>query len=951
MKNNLMKRGAISLFAAAALFGSSLLVQSCWDENEWEGIPNGPFLQIEETSLNFDSPATEYQMTVKCNEDYVVGFGGGLDTWCTATKDEMGDLTLSIAENPDKDVRRGELYIQAVSQTDTIPVAQLGWGKAILVSVSTVNVDETGDEFDVDVTANVEYNFSYGDCDWITEVPSVKTRAHETVTKTHRFAVNPNKGEARNATVLVDDVEASLDIPEATFIVSQKGLGSYEPGVPETGEDIKLTASGVTGMDNDWRSNRDYSKMIDGVADMGGDTGWLSNWQAPKFPKWFEFTFDEGQDMDYILYVPSYKGHFKQVKVEVYTEVNAQKTAGYTTVFEGELVQNYNAATRIDFNEPQVGVTKVKFTLEDSYSNGECRCVEIEFYKKNPNSFDWQTLFANPACTELKSGLTEQDILACNHSFYKNMAWYMYNGKYPREFRIADFKAYPHPDVQAKENKTSTYSLLDNPTGISVAADENLVVMADLKGRESVNIRVQNLDTPGADGFGGEEYTLKDGVNTLRMKEKGLVYVMYHTADYETAPAITLHFASGKVNGYFDSQNPAHEGRWNELLGASVDKYFDVLGKYAHLTFPTAKFQNNTKDGKALIDWYDQLVYREQEFQGLEKYGKMFKNRMYFNVMYTSYMYSTSYRTSYNESTLDALTNESGLNANCWGLAHEVGHSNQTRPGLKWIGTTEVTNNILSQYIQTTVCGEPSRLDVKDNYTSAWNYIVVPGAPHATGADAAGGETPFCKVVPFWQLELYFGKVLGRTPMQQPDHGGFYPDVYEYVRTQPDQPTAGAQQLEFVYNCCLNGQANLLDFFSKWGFLTPVDAEISDYGKAQMTITLADIDNLKSRVEALGFSKPDVALEYITDPLVDSYKNKSAMVTGTAVRNGNVVTLNGWKHVAAFEVKDAAGKLVYVARGVAADGATREFTLPTDWQSGYTVEAVAVDGKRNKVGF
>lgn len=945
MKNNLMKRGAVSLFAVAAFFGSSLLVQSCWDENEWEGIPNGPFLQIEETSLNFDSPATEYQMTVKCNEDYVVGFGGGLDAWCTATKDEMGDLTLSIAENPDKDVRRGELYIQAVSQTDTIPVAQLGWGKAILVSVSTVNVEEAGGEFDLAVTANTEYTFDFNGCDWVAEVPSVTTRAHETVTTNHRFAVNPNKGEARSATVKVSDVTPDSGIEGTSFTVSQKGLGSYEPEAPEVGNDIKLTASSVMG-DGGERPNNVYGNMIDGDS----ETFWQSNWTAPKFPCYIEFTFDEPQEMDYILYYPSYKSHFKNIEVQVYSDINVTRSADYRTVFVGELAKA-SGATRIDFQESQAGVTKVKITITDTYDAGEARCTEMEFYKKDPSSFDYTTLFANPSCTELKAGLTEAEILASPHSFYKKLAWYMYNGKYPREFRIADFKAYPHPDVQAKENKTSTYSLLDNPTGISVAADENLVVMADLKGRESVNIRVQNLDTPGADGFGGEEYTLKDGVNTLRIKEKGLVYVMYHTDDYETASAITLHFASGKVNGYFDSQNPAHEGRWSELLGASVDKYFDVLGKYAHLTFPTAKFQNNTKDGKALIDWYDQLVYREQEFQGLEKYGKMFKNRMYFNVMYTSYMYSTSYRTSYNESTLDVLTNESTLNANCWGPAHEVGHSNQTRPGLKWIGTTEVTNNILSQYIQTTVCGEPSRLDVKDNYTSAWNYIVVPGAPHATGADAAGGEIPFCKVVPFWQLELYFGKVLGRTPMRQPDHGGFYPDVYEYVRTQPDQPTAGAQQLEFVYNCCLNGQANLLDFFSKWGFLTPVDAEISDYGKAQMTITQADIDNLKSRVEALGFSKPDVALEYITDPLVDSYKNKSAMVAGTAARNGNVVTLNGWKHVAAFEVKDAAGKLVYVGRGVAADGATREFTLPTDWQSGYTVEAVAVDGKRNKVSF
>lgn len=950
MKNNFLKRGFVSLFAVAAFFGNGLLMQSCWDENEWELIPNAPFLQIEETILNFDSPTTEYLMTVKCNEEYVVGFGDGLENWCSVTKDDMGDLTLSIAENTEKDVRRGELYIKALSQTDTIQIAQLGWGKAILVSASMVNVDETGGEFDLAVTANTEYTFDYNGCDWVAEVPSVETRAHETVTKNHRFAVNPNKGGARSVMVKVSDVNPDSGIEGTSFTISQKGLGNYSPETPEIGEDISVVASSVTGDGGDCRGNNPFELMVDGNLENYWQCEWKSELGGIKIPQWIEFTFDK-VDMDYIIYHGTDGiNRFKDVVVEVMSEVNTERKLAYNVVYEGTLSET-SASTRIDFNTSQTGVTKVRFTLKSTWGNKAFRCNEMEFYKKDPNTFDWKTLFANPACTELKSELTEQDILACNHSFYKNIAWYMYNNKYPREFRIADFKAYPHPGVQAKENKTTTYSLLDNPTGISVQKDEVLVVMADLKGREAVNIRVQNLDTPGADGFGGEEYILKNGVNTFKMKEKGLVYVMYHTADYETAPAITLHFASGKVNGYFDSQNPAHEGRWNELLNASVDKYFDVLGKYAHLTFPTVKFLNNTKDGKALIDWYDQLVYREQEFMGLEKYDKMFKNRMYFQVMYTSFMYSTSYRTCYNESTLDALTNETVLNANCWGPAHEVGHSNQTRPGLNWIGTTEVTNNILSLYIQTTVCGEPSRLDVKDNYTSAWNYIIVPGAPHATGADAAGGETPFCKVVPFWQLELYFGKVLGRTPMQQSDHGGFYPDVYEYVRTQPDQPTAGAQQLEFVYNCCLNGKANLLDFFSKWGFLTPIDAEISDYGKAQMTITQDDIDNLKSRVEALGFSKPDVALEYITDPLVDSYKNKSAIVMGTAARNGNVITLNGWKHVAAFEVKDSDGKLVYIARGVAADGATREFTLPTDWQNGYTLEAVAVNGTRNKVIF
>ena len=78
------------------------------------------------------------------------------------------------------------------------------------------------------------------------------------------------------------------------------------------------------------------------------------------------------------------------------------------------------------------------------------------------------------------------------------------------------------------------------------------------------------------------------------MTGKGLVYVMYHTKtleDAETAQPVKIHFASGTVNGYFDSQKEEHQGRWSELLGKATDKYFDVVGKYAHLTFETNDFR------------------------------------------------------------------------------------------------------------------------------------------------------------------------------------------------------------------------------------------------------------------------------------------------------------------------------------------------------------------------
>lgn len=915
------------------------VLSSCYDM-EGVGVPTAPFLKIAEKSVNFEEQGGAYELSVRSNNEYAFGVSEGLSRWCTVTKNENGYLDLFVQENTDKNVRRGEIYVTVKTKTDTVSIAQLGWGKAILLSRQAVTIDEIGGRFDLEVTTNVDYEIGLAEYEWIEDVTN-RTRAHEVKTKLHQFVVEANEGNMRSAKIKIKDTDPHSGLEAAILTVQQNRLGDYVPEDADVmGNDILLKASSVTGDGSETAPNV-FGNMIDG--ELGNTNFWQAQWRGgTKFPQYIEFTFDEKVDMDYLIYYGiEENARFKDIVVEVLTDdVDAGQPGGYKEVYRGTLPSK--TSSRINFDESQNGVSKVKITIKTSWGKA-LKCREMEFYKRNPSNFDYTTLFANPACTQLKSGITEQEILACPHSFYRKIAWYIYKEKYPREFRIADYKAYPHPSAQAKENKTSTYSLLDNPTGISVGADENLVVMADLKGLPSATIRVQNLDKPGDDGFGGEEYTVHDGINIIPIKEKGLIYVMYHPNDYQTAPDITLHFASGDVNGYYDSQNPAHEGRWKDLIDNAVDKHFDVVGQYAHLTFPTFQFRNNTKDGKALIEWYDRLVYREQEMLGLVKYDRMFKNRAYFHVIYKSYMYATSYRTAYVNNTIDKLTDETLLDANCWGPAHELGHVNQTRPGFKWQGMAEVSNNLMAMYIQTSVCGEPSRLEKNSSYTRGLNDMMVKPLAHGDETDA------FLKLVPLWQLELYYGNALGRTPMQQEDHGGFYPDVYEWIRTHEDLPTAGAQQLEFVYICCEAAKANLLDFFGKWGFLSPIDREINDYGTARLTIKDKDIDALRARVDALGYPEPDVALEYISDRTMKYYQNPASVSTGTASIAENVLVLSGWQNVVAVEVKDTTGKIVYVDCGENATGSNMQISLPVDWKSGYTIDAVAADGTRTRV--
>ena len=323
-------------------------------------------------------------------------------------------------------------------------------------------------------------------------------------------------------------------------------------------------------------------------------------------------------------------------------------------------------------------------------------------------------------------------------------------------------------------------------------------------------------------------------------------------------------------------------------------------------------------------------------------------------------MYATAYHTAYNQSTMGDVCDPNVLKTTgCWGPAHEIGHCNQTRPGVKWIGLTEVTNNIMSEYVQTTIFGQPSRIQTEDmgavyrnRYSKAWNGIIVPKASHADFKNLDDSDDVFCKLVPFWQLELYFGKVLGRTPLQQSDRGGFYPDVFEYARTKDyGGMSEGQIQMDFVYNCCVAAQVNLLDFFEKWGFLTPVDRSIEDYDTKTLKVTEEMVDELKKKVENLGYDKlQNIALEYISDNTWGLYKNKPEVISGTnATRSGNTITIKNWQNVVAYEVKDQTGKLVFVSSGETTSSTTDMFTLSGNWDSSYKLYAVSAAGKRTEI--
>lgn len=672
---------------------------------------------------------------------------------------------------------------------------------------------------------------------------------------------------------------------ESRATILNVSYGKYKREIPISQEASKgsqklVVKSATSTSEETVAEDRGLEKSYDGNS---------STWFNSKFgaiTEWpfnIEYTLDNAERLDYLLYYPRSDsgnkwGAFNKYSVYATTKENPTE---YIKIGDFERGDGVFTVHRIDVSPAIVNPLTVKFEVWSAYNN-RVSIQEMEFYQGGVQ-FDYSQIFVDDVFSELKPDITESMLRKIPDAAIKQLAFALLNKSYDVNYRVASFRPYQDPSIMATTNKTEKYSLRDNPTGIYMNPNEEMtIVVGNTKGQE-LSVIVQDL----SNGFNSAlSFPLVEGVNKITPTAGGLLYVSNLTTDNvplilktsadEQAVAektVNIHFVYGKVNGYFDIQKHTQED-WEELLKTAKYKDLDVLGERAHITWTTSDFVSKNTDIITVLNKYDRLVYLEQEFLGLEKYNKMFRNRMYFHIDYNGASpYATAYRTAYTSSYSEIFCIANRFEARLWGPAHEVGHINQTRPGMKWTGTTEVTNNIMSMYIQQQF-GQTSKLTTnvsgttKSYYQIAKEVITDAGQPHAT-CDRYNGSLMYeLKLVPFWQLKLYLVDALGQKD--------FYHDLYEHFRVTDNlvttSTTEGILQLDFVRQACRISGYNLLDFFGKWGFLTPVDVTISDYGNKKFTITQAQINALKTEINAAGYATPKADLNLITEDNLNSYK-------------------------------------------------------------------------------
>lgn len=307
-------------------------------------------------------------------------------------------------------------------------------------------------------------------------------------------------------------------------------------------------------------------------------------------------------------------------------------------------------------------------------------------------------IFNDDKLLTLRQNVSEHQISSIKESGLKALAKDLLNDTYDSANRYKEYEAFLHPEVLAKKIKTSPYSQYENPTGIYFEKGDKARLWIHNPEKAKISLRVTNWDD---ENFEEKNYPLKNGYNTIPIENKGNSYIQYFTREKSAdLPNMAIHIFSGKINGVFDISKHTNKD-WEEILENAYGTVIDLVGSHVQLAYSVKSLQEYTNnEGVELVQLYDSIVSIQHEIMGLKKTNRVPKNRMFARVIWQGFMHADGIGAAFHDNTMNTLANVEKAKKNSWGIAHEFGHVNQVRPDMKWVGTTEVTNNIYSVWTQ-----------------------------------------------------------------------------------------------------------------------------------------------------------------------------------------------------------------------------------------------------------
>lgn len=524
-------------------------------------------------------------------------------------------------------------------------------------------------------------------------------------------------------------------------------------------------------------------------------------------------------------------------------------------------------------------------------------------------------------------------------------------------YRHRVFRAYLPQATVSERYKVSNYSRYENPTGILFQGGEDIVVTLTGKTDIPVELIIRDFGRSGNEST----VTLHEGENAIHVEKGGLGYINYRSETPATAAPIRVDIEGGTVNGVFTRHDDT--ATWKKLLSHAVAPTLDMMGERVQLSFDIEGLrQGCPADGPAMLKNYDDIMALEQNIMGWEITDPHPGNHIHGRAMWSGFMHADGIGAAFIYTETPNLTHPQRMLEHSWGIAHEFGHVNQTRPGMMWVGMTETTNNICSALVNYKLFPQRLRLEHEvgrtpdnfvlrgsrfDSYVNSaiihrqlWAYQAGPDDGVGNVPGVKEGD-PFVICIPMWQLYLFCTEARGLD--------NFYPDIYHEARVNDDKSrTNGELRTLFFKRACAAAKLDLTEFFIETGMLAPMNRMVNDYSSAQMTVTpqmcLDVVEYAKQ------FPKPDTSvIYYITGNSMEIFRDRKNIVPSPdfkpEIRNGRFTVPAGvWQNAVAFEVYMGDEPVRISLLGLNhEDNRSTDVILPAGATS---VKAVQWDGKR-----
>ncbi len=531
-------------------------------------------------------------------------------------------------------------------------------------------------------------------------------------------------------------------------------------------------------------------------------------------------------------------------------------------------------------------------------------------------------------------------------------------GSSERSYRKRSFCAYKPLQVLEKELKVGRYSSYENPTGIFFEEGETIRLNLHNQPAEEVKLIIHDF----LEGGQQDTYPLQKGENQIQVKHKGLGYIDYRSPKGNKAPKITVTIRGGTINGIFSHHDNA--ATWKRLLAKLPAGVLDMVGERCQVVFHAEGLRQAVpKEGPEMLALYDRIVEIQQKLMGWDQEGIHPGNHMMCRVIWQGFMHADGLGAAFHRDTIAGISEPGSLRRAAWGVAHELGHVNQTRPGFCWAGIAEVSNNIFSAWTNYLLYPKDARLEHEggpsvegegirgarfDNYINSalvkkqlWQFQAGPDS----GVDKVPGKHTgdhFVSVCPLWQLQLYFHVARGNED--------FYPDIFRAVRAFDDKDVPHGQlRVNLCRYICEAAKLNMGEFLVHTGMLAVMNRCVEDYSSHMVTITRSMVeDTLKA---AAKFPEPDSSvIYYINVNNVEIYRDRlpvepSSFVPVVPANGGKVVfRAKDWKNAVAFEVYKGKELVRVCLRGLGQeDNASTTVICPPGTTA---IQAVQWDGER-----